>query len=192
MRIALAQINPTVGDLEGNSAIILDRARRAAEAGAKLVVFPELALCGYTPRDLVEAPLFLDRSEQALERLARETADLPVEAVVGYVGRASRENGHRAANCAALLSGGRVAFVQEKMLLPNYDVFDEWRHFSPAERQEVRPIAGRRVGLTICEDVWNDPAFSPIAKGVTVTPDELPLEFSQKEGAPAPVTAKLH
>ncbi len=159
MRLALGQINPTVGDLDGNASLILDFARRAAQARADLIIFPELALCGYPPRDLVEVPAFLDRTQQRLERLAAETAELGLDLIVGYVGRDPRPEERRAANCAALLSGGRIAFVQQKMLLPTYDVFDGRRHFAPAERQAVCEIAGLRTGVTICEDVWNDKQF---------------------------------
>ena len=159
MRLALGQINPTVGDLDGNAKLILEAARRASEDRADLAIFPELALCGYPPRDLVEVPAFLDRTEERLEQLAGETAELDLDLLVGYVGRDGRAHEHRAANCAALLSGGRIAFVQQKMLLPTYDVFDEWRHFAPAEHQGLCTVAGTKIGVTICEDVWNDKQF---------------------------------
>lgn len=159
MRLALGQINPVVGDLDGNTSLILAAARRAAEQGAALAAFPELSLCGYPPRDLVEVPAFLDRTEQRVERLAAETADFGLDVVVGYVGRDHSRDPRRAANCAALLSGGRIAFVQQKMLLPTYDVFDEWRHFVPADRQGLCTVGETKIGLTICEDVWNDKQF---------------------------------
>jgi NAD+ synthase (glutamine-hydrolysing) len=156
MKIALAQINPTVGDFAGNGARILDFARRGRERGADLVVFSELCLCGYFPRDLVERPDFLERNQAELQRLARE---IPLPAVVGYVGRAHNQPGKRAANCAAILADGRVAFEQQKMLLPSYDVFDESRYFQPAASQAVFSFCGSRLGLTICEDIWNDKSF---------------------------------
>lgn len=159
MRLALGQINPTIGDFEGNSALILDGARRAKEAQADLVIFPELALNGYPPRDLIEAPAFIERTDQVLEELARSCGEIGIDVVVGFVGRAFDQQGHRAANCAALLSGGEIAFVQQKMLLPTYDVFDEGRYFAPAESQSVCEIGGLRVGITICEDAWNDKQF---------------------------------
>lgn len=168
MRVALGQINPTVGDLEGNSDRIVEAARRARDGGADLVVFPELALNGYPPRDLVEIPSFLERTGEALEALAGRIGEVGIAAIVGYVGRplAALEAGEderpqRAANLAALLKGGEIAFVQQKMLLPNYDVFDEWRHFAPAERQRPYEFGGQRLGVTICEDVWNDEDFWP-------------------------------
>src|SRR3989442_10383887 len=125
MRIALGQINTTVGDLPGNVDRMVDCARRAAEGAAELVVFPELSVTGYPPRDLVEKPSFLERTAQQLERLARETADLELALICGYTGRSESKTGKRATNSAAILRGGEVVFRQTKMLLPTYDVFDE-------------------------------------------------------------------
>ena len=159
MKLALGQINPTVGDFDGNVRSMINFAGRAVEGGAKLVIFPELALSGYPPQDLVEVPSYLDRNEIELQRLAGEAADLGIDIVCGFVGRADRDGPQRAANCAAHLSRGQVAFVQRKLLLPTYDVFDEWRYFAPAEKQTVVEIGGQRVALTICEDVWNDKQF---------------------------------
>ncbi len=159
MRIALAQINPTVGDLSGNADRIARAAREAEARGAEVAVFPELSVTGYPPRDLVEKPSFLDRSERELERLARETADLDLSLVCGYVARSRAETGKRALNSAAVLEHGRVVFRQSKMLLPTYDVFDEARYFRPAEREFLCNVRGRSVALTICEDAWNDRQF---------------------------------
>ncbi len=159
MRLALAQINPTVGDLDGNSDLIVEYSKRAAEGNAELVVFPELALCGYPPRDLIELPVFIEKTAEALEAVAARTANLGVDLIVGYVGSAEGLCERRAANCAAVLSGGQITFVQQKALLPTYDVFDEWRYFAPAESQSVITIRGERIGITICEDVWNDKSF---------------------------------
>jgi len=159
MRVALAQINPTIGDFEYNARLIVRRAHEAAERGAEVVVFPELALTGYPPRDLVEKPSFLSRSEMELERLAQETAELDVSLVCGFVARSKAETGKRALNSAAVIRRGEIVFRQSKMLLPNYDVFDEARYFRPAEREELCAIAGQKVALTICEDAWNDRQF---------------------------------
>jgi len=159
VKIALAQINPTVGDLPGNAALMLDFARRAAGQGADLIAFPELSLSGYPPRDLVELPAYLDRNELELRKLAERAAPLGIGVVCGYVGRAGEDEPRQATNSAAYLAGGEVVFRQRKMLLPTYDVFDEWRYFAPAQRQQVCEINGLRVGLTICEDVWNDKQF---------------------------------
>jgi NAD+ synthase (glutamine-hydrolysing) len=156
MRIALAQLNPTVGDLAGNADRMARAAREAAARGAEVVVFPELAVTGYPPHDLLEKPSFLDRSERELERLAQRTADLDLSLICGYVARSQAETGKRALNSAAVLEGGEVIFRQSKMLLPTYDVFDEARYFRPAERELLCTVRGRRVALTICEDAWND------------------------------------
>jgi NAD+ synthase (glutamine-hydrolysing) len=159
MRIALAQINNTVGDLQANAAKILHFAQRADDAGADLVVFPELALSGYPPRDLVEKDSFLDRTEAALHQLAANTASLKTNLIVGYVSRSPEHSAIKAQNSAAVIGSGRVLFKQTKMLLPNYDVFDEARYFEPGASQDIVKICGRRVALAICEDAWNDKQF---------------------------------
>ena len=159
MKLALGQINPTVGDLPGNVNRMIEVARRAAERGADLVIFPELAVSGYPPRDLVEVPAYLDRNEAELARLARETATLKIGIVTGFVGRSTPGARPPAANCAAYLAGGKVVATQRKMLLPTYDVFDEWRYFEPAREQQVWEIGDRSFGVTVCEDVWNDKQF---------------------------------
>ena len=159
MRIALAQINNTVGDLDANAAKILEFAKQADEAGAHLVVFPELALSGYPPRDLVEKDSFLDRTDTALQKLAADTAALKITLIVGYVSRSPEHSAIKAQNSAAVIANGRVVLKQTKMLLPNYDVFDEARYFEPGSSQELVTIAGHRVALAICEDAWNDKQF---------------------------------
>ncbi len=158
MRIALAQINNTVGDLDANAAKILDFARRAEQMGAEVVAFPELALTGYPPRDLVEKHSFLDRTAIALQKIANESAGLKLSLIVGYVGR-STEAVVRAQNSVAVIEQGRIIFRQSKMLLPNYDVFDEARYFQPASTQSICKIGGRQAALVICEDAWNDKQF---------------------------------
>jgi NAD+ synthase (glutamine-hydrolysing) len=159
MRIALAQINPTVGDLSGNVDRMARAARDAAGRGAEVVVFPELSISGYPPRDLVEKPSFVERNERELERLADETADLDLSVVCGYVARSEEQTGKRALNSAAVLERGEVVFRQSKMLLPTYDVFDEARYFRPAERELLCTLRSKPVALTICEDAWNDRQF---------------------------------
>ena len=157
MKIALAQINTTVGDFAGNVQRILDYARRAKERGAGLVVFPELALCGYPPRDLVEKPDFVTRSEAELARLAGLLPDIP--ALGGYVRRSHAEQGKPVSDAAALLHHGQVVLDYVKILLPFYDVFDESRYFEPGNSPGVCELQGYRVGVTICEDTWNDKGF---------------------------------
>src|SRR6266436_3457565 len=158
MKIALAQFNPTVGDFLGNAARILDLAGQAKQRGANLAVFTELCLCGYPPQDLLERPAFLDRNMDELKNLA---AKIPLPSLVGYAGRVKNTSGKSVANKAALLCGGRVVFEQSKMLLPTYDVFDESRYFQPADKQVVYNFMDEKLGITICEDVWNDPNFWP-------------------------------
>ncbi len=157
MKIALGQINPTVGDFSGNAARIIDFSRRAQSAGAGLILFPELAVCGYPPRDLVERPSFVLRNRETAERIARDTRGIAV--ICGLVTPAAAESGKSVMNSAALLKDGTIAFIQSKMLLPTYDVFDEMRNFAPASSQELFNFCGKRMALTICEDAWNDKHF---------------------------------
>jgi NAD+ synthase (glutamine-hydrolysing) len=159
MKIALAQTNSTVGDLCGNAERMLAFSRRAAEAGANVVVFPELSLTGYPPRDLLEKESFLDRTEQHLERLAADAAPLNVSIVCGTVTRTGSPAGHPIYNSAAVLQAGCVAFRQHKMLLPTYDVFDEARYFEPATKQSPLALGDALSALTICEDAWNDKQY---------------------------------
>jgi len=157
VKIALGQINPTVGDFEGNAARIIAFARRAHTAGAGLILFPELSVCGYPPRDLVERASFVAHNRETAERIAAETRGIAV--ICGLVTPAHAETGKSAMNSAALLRDGRVAFVQSKMLLPTYDVFDEMRNFAPAKSQGLFPFCGKQMALTVCEDAWNDKHF---------------------------------
>jgi len=157
VKLALGQINPTVGDFPGNSAKIIDFAQRAQAAGADLILFPELSVCGYPPRDLVERPSFVARNREAVERIAQSTRGIAV--ICGLVTPAEAETGKSVMNSAALLQDGQVAFVQSKMLLPTYDVFDEMRNFAPAKSQTLFPFGDRQMALTICEDAWNDKQY---------------------------------
>ena len=116
MKVALAQINTTVGDFPGNLAKIREYCLRAKQSGAQVVIFPELALCGYPPRDLVDKPSFVERNRQEIESLAREAPDVNI--LCGFVNRRETAEGKTAENSAAWLSGGEVRFVQSKMLLP--------------------------------------------------------------------------
>src|SRR6476660_9463115 len=159
MRIALGQLNTTVGDLRGNADRMIRVARDAVSRNAEVVVFPELSLNGYPPRDLVEKPSFVERTQVELDRLAAETAALDISVICGYVGRASSSAGKQITNSAAVLHKGRLTFRQNKMLLPTYDVFDEARWFLPASRQSLHSVRGRQTAVTICEDAWNDKQF---------------------------------
>ncbi|HYA17018.1 MAG TPA: NAD+ synthase [Bryobacteraceae bacterium] len=161
MRIALGQINPTVGDFEGNLALMLWAAEDAAARGAQLLVLPELSITGYPPRDLVEKPSFVARSEEAVGLLAERTAHLPMTVICGYVGQSHEAVGKRATNSAAVLRGGRVLMRQTKVLLPTYDVFDEARNFVAGEEQTILELPEGRIAISICEDAWNDRLFWP-------------------------------
>src|SRR5579859_4806545 len=157
MKIALAQFNPTVGDFEGNSSRILDLAEQANRRGAELAVFSELCICGYLPLDLLERPAFIQRNLDTLKDIAYR---MPLPAVVGFAGRVDHpRNGPAIANKAALIQDGRVVFEQSKMLLPTYDVFDESRYFQPGDKDYVYGMGREQLGITICEDVWNDENF---------------------------------
>ena len=158
MKIALAQFNPTVGDFSGNSARILELAAEAKKRGADLAVFSELCVCGYPPLDFLERPAFVERNRTELECLAKK---LPLPAILGYVGKAHHSTGKSVANNAALVCGGRVVFEQSKILLPTYDVFDESRYFQPGAQEFVYPFGAEKLGITVCEDAWNDKNFWP-------------------------------
>jgi NAD+ synthase (glutamine-hydrolysing) len=157
VKIALAQIDTTIGDFTGNVDLIVKYAECASSRGADLVVFPELALCGYPPRDLVEKPGFIERSQSELLRLARLLP--PIPALVGYVRRSRASLGKQVANAAAWLEGGKVVVDYAKILLPFYDVFDESRYFEPGPCVSVHEFGKYRIGITICEDIWNDKHF---------------------------------
>jgi len=160
VKIALAQINPTVGDFAGNRDRILAFATRAS--GADLVVFPELAVCGYPPADFLEKSAFVGAAERTLAELAAWTAEAGRPALLcGTVMPTNATVGKQVRNVAALVRSGRVDFVQQKMLLPFYDVFDEQRYFEPAASQQWVEVAGEELAVTLCEDAWNDKDFWP-------------------------------
>ena len=158
MRVGLLQINPTAGDIPGNSALIVRGARNAQAAGADLVVTPELALMGYLPRDLLMSPGFVRRSCQELTRIAVELKDAP-PMLVGVATPNPSDMGRPLFNSAVLLKNGVVGQAFHKTLLPTYDVFDEDRYFEPAQEPGILELDGCRLGISICEDVWNDRDF---------------------------------
>jgi NAD+ synthase (glutamine-hydrolysing) len=161
VKIALAQINPTIGDFTGNLSKIIESSRRAAKLGARLTVFSELAICGYPPADFLEKPSFLARCRTAVNELAEATRDLPTAVVAGVALAADVPSGKPAVNAAVLLDKGELLLEQHKRLLPFYDVFDEQRYFLPARSQQVVELNGIRLAISICEDAWNDKNFWP-------------------------------
>lgn len=158
LRVAIAQIDTTVGDFPGNSTKIVAHGRRAEESGADLVLFPELAVSGYPPRDLLERQSFLRESERTVERIARESGSAIW--LYGAPIRNRARTGRAVFNAAIAARNGRRIAVYHKRLLPTYDVFDEGRYFEPGRRPPlVLKVKGMRVGVTICEDIWNDKTF---------------------------------
>jgi NAD+ synthase (glutamine-hydrolysing) len=180
MVIAIGQLNTTVGDMEGNVGKMLALAHQARDRGADLILFPEMAVCGYPPRDLVQVSGFAESNRRWLMHLARR---LPkgLTAVAGFVDRSSSKAGKPFANAAAVLRDGKIVYQQAKVLLPTYDVFDEMRNFEPGLRLRPFRAAGSSVGLTICEDCWNDKHFwkqrlyerDPVEEVLKTKPDIL-------------------
>ena len=147
LRVALAQINPVVGDISGNARKISEGMVRARDEGAALVVFPELAITGYPPEDLLLKTSFLDAADAALRELAGQTQG--IAAVVGYP-----EKAEDVYNSAAVLADGDVVATYRKMYLPNYGVFDEQRYFQSGAEAAIVELNGISLGLSICEDIW--------------------------------------
>ena len=162
MRFALAQINPTIGDLAGNTRKILEFTARATSQGAAIVVFPELSIPGYPPKDLLLKPQFIDDNLRALELIASKTRGIDV--IVGYAERNTHPVGRPLHNAVALLRDGKILSKHFKTLLPTYDVFDESRYFEPGpanERTNLVRLGDLTAGLSICEDLWNDEKMIP-------------------------------
>ncbi|MBO6101831.1 MAG: NAD(+) synthase, partial [Opitutales bacterium] len=172
MKIGLAQINTKTGDFEGNSRKILDSARALKNAGADFAVFPELALCGSIPKDKTRSENFLDENARAIEKIAREVS-LPA-----FVGFARRSGGAIGAfNSVAFIEGGKIKGVYDKCLLPNYGIFDEPRNFDPGRKAGAAEFMGKKIGVTICEDIWNlDPQTAARYANVQSPADALKEE----------------
>ncbi len=153
----MAQLNPIVGDIEGNASRVIGIIQKGKEVGADLVVFPELVITGYPPRDLVEKESFVASNLKKLKELA-QGVDHP-SAIVGFIDKNPSPVGKRVFNAAALLEKGKIKSIHHKTLLPTYDVFDEGRHFEAAEFIHLADILGTQVGVSICEDAWNDEDF---------------------------------
>jgi NAD+ synthase (glutamine-hydrolysing) len=161
MKITLAQLNPVVGDLDGNGAAVASAFEGAAKAGADLVVFPELFLTGYPPWDLLERPWFIRKVGAAVDRLVALSQAHPETGLLFGAPRPAAIEGKPLFNAAVLAQGGRILLEQPKSLLPTYDVFDETRYFAPAPEVRTVPFKDEVLGLTVCEDAWNDPAVWP-------------------------------
>ncbi len=161
MKIALIQYNPVIGDFAGNIARIADWLKKARAADCQLAILPELAVSGYPPQDLLERPAFLDDQNQAFFRLVALARDIGIGVVCGLVTRNPTPMGKPLHNSAVLFAGGTVLFTTHKQLLPSYDVFDEARYFEPGRGNGTFRYKGLHLGLTICEDIWNDKSLFP-------------------------------
>ncbi len=173
MKITIAQLNPVVGDIDGNLKKALQVLPQAHQDSSDLVVFPELFLTGYPPRDLLERSWFVERTQAALDALTKVSADLPRTGIlIGAPQLTGKDTGNGLYNSALLIYEGQVLFRQHKSLLPTYDVFDEARYFDTAPQILVTPFKDDRLGIAICEDAWNDPelwkprtySFDPVEK----------------------------
>ena len=162
MKIAFAQIDTTVGDFRGNVELVRAALDRGRAEGIDLVVFPEQTLPGYPAEDLLERRDFIDCAEHAFEQALQASRGIGM--VLGTITRARGGEGNPVHNSSVLADDGVVIGVQHKTLLPTYDVFDEGRYFRPAESHDVFPFRGRKLGLPICEDLWNDPLFWPVRR----------------------------
>src|SRR5438093_4228747 len=178
MKIALAQIDTMVGAFAENAAAIVRQSREAAGAGAQLVLFPELTLCGYPPKDLLALGEFVQRQLAVLDQLAADPVFGRIPALVGFA-EPYRGEGAGLFNACALLRDGKIAAVARKSLLPTYDVFDEARYFDPSPEVTVAEVAGVRIGISICEDLWNDKLFWQKPRYVRDPAEELARQGAQ-------------
>jgi NAD+ synthetase len=157
MKVGLLQLNPTVGDFTANREKLLSAYAQAVAGGAEFVIAPELFLCGYPPRDLLLREDFVEANLAALETTAKQTGAVPL--CVGFVEKNPERPGRALKNSAAVLQNGKIIWRTAKSLLPTYDVFDEDRYFEPAKKIEPFVFNGKKIGVTICEDIWNDEDF---------------------------------
>ncbi|MDR2841632.1 MAG: NAD+ synthase [Spirochaetaceae bacterium] len=155
MKISIAQIDSVIGDFTGNADKIINFSRKAAENKAELVLFPELAICGYPPMDLLDQDIFVEKNIRTL-RLLQQKLDHGIAVGVGYVNRNVQVQGKALVNAYGFILDGELVFEQTKTLLPTYDVFDEARNFEPAREWKIFPYKGERIGVAICEDVWRE------------------------------------
>ena len=189
MKISLCQINTVMGDISGNTEKIQAALKAASPDHPDLMVFSELSVQGYPPSDLLEQQWFIDDSLSALDRLCGFSSQFaPTALLVGCALPAAQAEGKRLSNAALLIDNGTIAFRQDKSLLPTYDVFDERRYFEPARSIDVFPFRGERLGITVCEDAWNDPALWPeapcVVDPVAVLADKSATLFINISGSP--------
>jgi NAD+ synthase (glutamine-hydrolysing) len=158
VKIALCQLNPVMGDIAGNTRKLLDTVASHGGSGVDLFVFPELFIQGYPPRDLLEQSWFISNGTKALAEITAFSKKIPGAGLLfGFAMPNLRKNGKRLSNSALLIYNGKIVFQHDKSLLPAYDVFDESRYFDAADKRKVFPFKGERLGITVCEDAWNDP-----------------------------------
>ena len=157
LRVGMAQINPTVGDIAGNLKKMQGYISLAQQEHVDLLIFPELSIVGYPPMDLLEKESLVEHNCAAVEKLAKQAPKMGV--IVGFVKKNPHQPGMPLLNCAGLLTGGKLAFTQGKTLLPSYDVFDETRYFQSPQRTKKTLFRNQEVGISICEDIWNDKDF---------------------------------
>jgi NAD+ synthase (glutamine-hydrolysing) len=190
LRVALAQINPTVGDLAGNAGLIADSVKKAQEHGANLIVFPEMIVTGYPVEDLALRPSFQAASIRAVQEIAASiTGD--IVAIVGYLDRSSKETGPQ--NSVAVIHDGKVRATYVKRHLPNYGVFDEFRNFVAGDQSLVVRIHGVDVAVAICEDIWHSlDSIAARTPGLLVVPNGSPFERNKDDVRLALVQKRAH
>jgi NAD+ synthase (glutamine-hydrolysing) len=191
MKIALAQLNYIIGDFEGNTQKMIDATHKAKKEGADIVCFAELATCGYPPRDFLEFDDFIRKSENSIQRLQKEAKDIAI--VVGSPSVNPVIEGKDLYNSVYFLAEGEIKFVQHKTLLPTYDIFDEYRYFEPNKQFEILEYKGKKIALSICEDLWNlgneNPLYTicPMDEMMKQQPDLMinvsasPFDYEQSE-----------
>lgn len=158
MRVTIAQLNPVVGDIQGNLNRIIDTLSRGSKDSSDLIVFPELFITGYPPRDLLERPWFIEKAQEAIDKIVNVSENhLEAGILFGAPLPTKKDTGRGLYNCALLIHQGKILLKQHKSLLPTYDVFDEARYFDPGPENQTVPFKGEKLGISICEDAWNDP-----------------------------------